>query len=77
MPEVQPVEYNKVARAVPERGMRKAVSGISGCPFSFGHTTCALYKNSRDTMPIRYDANQVLFLKNRESRDPTGIKSAD
>ena len=48
MPEVQPVEYNEVTRAVPETGIRKAVSGIRGCPFSFGHSSCPLYKNRGD-----------------------------
>src|SRR4030042_1381740 len=48
MPEVQPVEYNEVTRAVPETGIRKAVSGIAGYRFPFGHAMCPLYKNSRE-----------------------------
>ncbi|MCJ7770249.1 hypothetical protein MUP37_01590, partial [Candidatus Bathyarchaeota archaeon] len=48
VPEVQPVEYNQVTRAVPETGIREAVSGIPGCRSSFGHAICPLYKNCRD-----------------------------
>jgi len=67
MPEVQPVEYNEFTRAVPETGIRKAVTRVPGCRFSSSRLDSSLYRKRcecgelhLDTVPIGLAAGQAL-----------------